>query len=656
MISILREFTKSWIFTLLMGLLIASFAVFGLRDVFSQVGDNVVIVAGKRQMDAGEFKKIYDQNKQEFAKQGQVFTNEDFVAAGHDVEMLDELAKQEAFSAWLDNLGVKPSAKMVVAEIAKIPSFFNAVTGKFDKDTYKQRLAGAQLEQKDFEQQTADRIAAQQYMQAAVAGLHAPRIYAASGAALMTQTRDASFFVVSNMNVPAPAAPTDAEIQTYYKDKSALLAQPEIRQASVIQFAPAVFANQVSVSDDDIAKVYNARLDTLGTPETRSFTQITAPDAAAAARISAGLKSGGDAQSLATANKGQVINNVDKAKSAVTDSKVRDAAFAMKTGDVSGPIQGDLGYSVIRMVDIKAGNVPSLASQHDQIKSEIQQEKAADKVNEVVNEFQKAHDAGEDFTVTAKRLGLDVHPLEAMSADGKIYDFKTGAPAIDPQTHQQADYSKIMPQQIQKDIFDLAVGASSDVEELGSGTYLVVRLDGIRPAGVPPLDAGLKAELTQYWQNEKLVSAVSAKADEITQRLNGGADFAQVAAELKSPIKTVPAIDQATGGRVVGPQILGRVFATEAGHTFQAQIAQTAFVIGRVDAVHQGDPGRANALASGIGDQMTQSMASDIAVMTQNGAIAAIKAKTYRAVADRVLDVKPVAAKAGASSASKAKS
>ncbi len=655
MISILREFTKSWIFTLLMGLLIASFAVFGLRDVFSNVGDNAVIIAGKRQMDVAEFKKRYDDYKQQAAKAGQVFTNDDFVAAGHDVEMLNAYAKQEAFAAWLDQLGIKPSDKMVVDELAKIPAFVNAVTGKFDKETYLQRLRDNNYDQKDFEQQTSDEIATQQYMQAAMAGLHAPRIYAASEAALLSQTRDATFFVVSDKNVPPPPVPTDADIQAYYKQNAAQLQQPEIRQASVIQFAPAVFAAKIPVSEDDIQKAYQFRLDSLGTPETRTFTVVTAPDAATAAKISAGLKAGGDAASLAKANKGQVIDNVDKPKTAITDTKVRDAAFAMHTGDISGAIQGDLGYAVIKMGEIKIGSTPSLASVHDQLKSQIQQDRAADKVNEVVNAFQKAHDSGEDFATTAKNLGLDIQPLPAMSADGKVFDPKTGAPAIDPNTHQQVDYSKGMPPQVLKDIFDLTPGGTSDVEELGSGMYVALRLDGVRAAGLPPLDAGLKAELTGAWQGDKVVAAVTAKAEEVTQRLNNGETLAKVAAEIKAPVQTLPGVDQMNSPRQMGQmgqQIVSRVFATETGQSFQVQVGQAAFVIGHVDAVHQGDPAKVNAVASTVGDQMTQTIAKDIAELTQDGAIAAVKAKTYPAVADRALDVKPAT---GAASSSKAK-
>ena len=38
-------------------------------------------------------------------------------------------------------MGIRPSDKDVAAQIAKIPAFFNPVSGKFDKALYQQRLA-----------------------------------------------------------------------------------------------------------------------------------------------------------------------------------------------------------------------------------------------------------------------------------------------------------------------------------------------------------------------------------------------------------------------------------------------------------------------------------------------------------------------------------
>lgn len=635
MISLFREFTKSWIFKALMGLLVLSFAVFGLRDVFSRVSDNVVIKAGERQMTTADFRKRYDTYRKQMVENGQkAFTTEEFVAAGQDAVMVEVLERDMAFSAWLDKLGIKPSAHTVVEQISKVPAFFNQVTGKFDKDTYRQVLGNAGMTQAEYEQTASDQIAGQQYINAALTGLKTPRIYAAAQAAVMLQTRDASVMIVSDRNVALPARPTDADIQAFYKAKASLLSRPEIRQASVVQFGPRLFESSIQASDEDLRKLYQASLAKLATPETRSYVKVTAPDAGAAAKISAALKDGQDPQAAAKAAKGTVITYDFKPKTAEPDTVVADAAFALKTGEVSGPIKGELGFAVVKMGDIRIGSTPSFDSVKASLLDEYRKEKAADKVNELVNEFQKAHDNGEDFAAIAKRLNLPVHQLDPMTAEGK-----TGK--IDPSTGQPLDYSGF-PTLVQ-DVFALMPGSSSDVEELGHGEYVALRLDSVTPAGVLPLDDQLKVQLAGAWMQEQIATAVGAKADDVVRRLNAGEDFAKVAAELKAPIEHVTVDRTGRDPKVqqLGQAFMNRAFVTDMGKTFQVPVAPTAVVIGRVDAVHQADVGVANTIATQMSARMSQTISSDINDMTYAEAAKAVKSKTFIDNADRALDVAP---------------
>ena len=75
MISLFRDFTKSWIFTALMALLIASFAVFGLRDVFGSAGLNSVVTAGDRKVTSQQFKTQFDNYKTQQAQRYRLGVN-----------------------------------------------------------------------------------------------------------------------------------------------------------------------------------------------------------------------------------------------------------------------------------------------------------------------------------------------------------------------------------------------------------------------------------------------------------------------------------------------------------------------------------------------------------------------------------------------------
>jgi peptidyl-prolyl cis-trans isomerase D len=629
MITLFREFTKSWIFKGLMVLLVASFAIFGLRDVFGKIGGDEVVTSGTRKVTVAEFKTDFERYKQSYPEQhpGETLSNEAFVENGDHVRMLNELADQTAFSAWLDSIGVKPSAKMIVAEIAKIPAFFNSVTGRFDKDTYRNMLARNQMTEKQLEDSIADEIASQQYLTASVAGFKAPRIYAASQAAMTLQNRDASVFSLSPNDIVMPAPPTDKDLADYYNANLKQLQMPELRQASVVRFAPENYLKSITIDETEVRKLYDARLKTLATPETRSFVQVTTQSASDANAISAALKAGQTPEAAAKAHKGQVITYDQKPQTAVPDAKIATAAFGLKTGEVSGAIQGELGYAVVRMGDIKTGATPSYESVHAELAQEYVKEQAANRVNTDSNAFSDAIRAGKDFDATAKELGLAVVNLEPMTVQGQT-------------NNPQANYSKFTP--LVKAVYDLpSAGSASDVEELGEGQYFAVRLNAVKPAGAPPL-AEIKGELAQYWMREKVNAALQAKVDETLARLKKGESFAAVAASLNAKIVPLNNLNRAMLQQSNLPQQLaGRIFAGQVGDTFSAPIKELQVGIGRIDAIHQADAQQANAMATAIGGQMTQSIQRDIALTTRGAARTVVKTQIYPNAAVVALGVTP---------------
>ncbi len=633
MISLFRDFTKSWIFKALMVLLVASFAIFGLHDVFTNAGTNEVIKAGKRSVSATDFKSRFEQIKQDqMQKTGQAPTNDEFVASGDHVRMLNQMADETAFSAWLDSIGVKASSKLIVEKIATIPAFFNQVTGRFDKDAYRKRLADNGMTEHALETDISDQVSGQQYFYGAIAGLKAPRIYAATEAAYNLQNRDVSMTVISSRDLPPPPMPTDAEIAAFYKEHLPQLKMPEMRQASVVQVSPAEYISTIVVDEEALKKVYQSQLTNLTTPETRSFTQITAPNASAAAAISSALKAGQDPAAVAKAHKGQVIVYDQKAKLAVADSKVGDAAFAMKTGEVSGAVQGDLAFAVIKMGEIKIGSVPSYESVRQKLADDYKAEKAKDKVNEIVHKFQDAHEAGEDFNATAAKLGLKVVALPLMTTDGK-------SPQIDARTGKPADYSAFPV--LVKDIFDLPAGGTSDVEELGEGQYFALKLNVLKPAGAPPL-AEVKGELVNYWRAGKVSEAVTAKADEVMKRLDKGEALSAVAASLNLKVQPLANLNRVTAQQMNLPAMLAsRIFVTKAGDHFSAQINQENVVVGHIDAVRQADIKMAGMMSTAMRTQMSQAMTNDMVEVTRAAARAAVKAQIYPTVAVQALGVTP---------------
>jgi peptidyl-prolyl cis-trans isomerase D len=65
MLARIRAFAKSWVAVVLLGLLIVSFAIFGITDVFQPTRGNWVVQAGSRTVSATEFKSVFDNYREQ---------------------------------------------------------------------------------------------------------------------------------------------------------------------------------------------------------------------------------------------------------------------------------------------------------------------------------------------------------------------------------------------------------------------------------------------------------------------------------------------------------------------------------------------------------------------------------------------------------------
>ena len=172
MLAVIRAFAKSWVAAVLIGLLIVSFAVFGVSDVFRTRAKNEVVHAGSRVITPAEFRTEWDRAKQNVEQQsGQQISNELAVENRLDVRVLEMLADREAMAALIDKIGIRPADALVTREIQQIPAFFDPISGRFDKRLYQEALGRANLTPARFERSVRDDIAQAHLASGVVDGL-----------------------------------------------------------------------------------------------------------------------------------------------------------------------------------------------------------------------------------------------------------------------------------------------------------------------------------------------------------------------------------------------------------------------------------------------------------------------------------------------------
>ena len=630
MLSAFRVFAKSWVAAVLIGLLIVAFAVFGIRDVFGHRISNAVITAGARTLTATDFRHEFDLLRKRAEQDGgQPLTAEAAAANGLDRQVLQGLATREGFAELLRRMGVHPSDKLVAEQLAKIPAFFNPVSGQFDKQQYQQRLAQNDLTPDKFEAALRDEVAEQHLVGALTNALLVPRAYAAMAAIYGLEARDISYLNLTPASVPPPAPPTDAQLAAFMKENAARLILPEFRVLTVVRFSPQLAGANLPVDEAEVRKRYEFRKDTLSTPETRSLAQIPAKDAATAQAVSARLQKGEAPQAVAKAIGVDAIAYDNKPQSAIADRKLAAAAFQMQPGQVS-VVQGDLGLAVVKLNGVTPGKTVSFEEARPGLEAELRKDAAAEKVYGLTQAYDDAHQKGANLTEAAQKAGVTPTTIGPVSRDGR-----------DPQGQPVGGLS----QKLVDTAFGLPSGGESEVVQAGDGEYFAVRVEKIIPPAMPAL-ASIKPQLTQVWMMQHLVQALQAKADALAARVTKGETLEAVAASSGVQLVRAPGVDRQNGEQnpLMSQEILANAFGRKPGEVFTAR-GRNGIVVGKVEAVRPGDLQALARLTEQARPQMTATVFREIGDSAEAAARQKVKVSIDYNRAREAIGLQPLNAK-----------
>ncbi|MBI1683747.1 peptidylprolyl isomerase [Caulobacter hibisci] len=632
MLAGFRSFAKSPFAVILFGLLIVSFAVFGISDVFKQTPSSKVIVVGSRSVTPEDFKGRFDTYRRQMEAQGQALTPDDAVARGIDRQMVQELSLQESMAELIGKMGVRPSEALVAEtlhkQMSQLPAGqrpFDPVTGKFDKDAYQRLLAENNLTPTRFEASLRDDIAQSQFYASVANGLRTPRIYSALQAVYGLEGRDLAAFAINPASVAQPAPPTDAQLQAFMTENAARLTRPETRVLQVVRFSAKALEPTVTVDPAEVQKTFDFRKDTLAQPETRSVVQIVAPDAKAGAAIAERLRKGEDAAAVAKAYGKTPVAIVDKPKTALPDRKVADAAFALAEGQVSAPIAGELGLSVVKVLKVTPAKAASLETARPQILADLRAQNAQAKAYDQTQTYQDARDAGASIPAAAAKAGAVIvtsAPITAQGAD------LAGQPAAG------------LTPDVLKTAFALPAGGESDLIEAGKGEYYAVRVEKVIAAALPPL-AEIKVPLSQQWMLNEMVKRLKAKADELAARVRKGESLDSVAAAAGSKVQKIAGLSRENAQQYqgLGRDLLVASFNAKPGEVFTARAPQVGYVVARIEAVHAGQPVDIARATESLRPQTSMAYMRDIGQASREAAFDKLKPKTNLTLARQALGV-----------------
>src|SRR5262249_38055980 len=107
------------------------------------------------------------------------------------------------------------------------------------------------------------------------------------------------------------------------------------------------------------------------------------------------------------------------AKSAILDSAIADAAFALPSGEVSQPVQGKFGVALVKVGTIQPAIEPDFASVAADLKKELASERARSEAASRRDKMEDERGGGASVVEAAQKLGLAPVTIEAVDRSGQ---------------------------------------------------------------------------------------------------------------------------------------------------------------------------------------------------------------------------------------------
>ncbi|MBR2118864.1 MAG: SurA N-terminal domain-containing protein [Afipia sp.] len=549
----MRKASSNWlgktVMSVLFGVLIISFGVWGIADIFKGFGQSSLAKIGSTEITTEQFRNLFTDKLQQIGRRfGRPLTMEQARQFGLDRQVLQEVISDAALDETAKRMGLGQSDADIVRAISSDPTF-RGLDGKFDHDRFLQTIRQAGYTEQRFIAEQRRIAMRRQLTGTIVAGLEPTKTQVEALVRFQNEQRSASYVKLAAAQAGTIAPPSPEALATYFGERKQLFRAPEYRKIAVLTLTPDELAKWITVSDEDAKKVFEQRRERYATPEKRQVLQIPFPNAdeakAARERIAAGTSFEDIAKERKLTTGDIDLGNV--AKASIGDSAIADAAFALAPNTVSEPVKGTLITALLKVTKVEPGTNPAFETVAPAIKREIALERARAQMQDQRNKIEDERGGGSNIAEAAQKLGLKATTIEAIDRSGRGPDGKPVAG---------------LPQGI--DLVSPAFASNIGVENEPvqyNGGELWFDVLGVTPSRDRSLDE-VKDQVETRWRDEQISTRLRAKATEIVGKLEKGAAFDAEAAAAGLKVETAKLFKRDTDAKDVPDRLVTAAFRT----------------------------------------------------------------------------------------------
>jgi peptidyl-prolyl cis-trans isomerase D len=568
MLQAIRSKAGSFVVKGLFGLLILTFGIWGIGDIFrSGSTDTVIATVGDQTIRAEELQTALRREIERLSSRvGRTIDIQQAKKFGIIDGVLDALIDRSVIEQEAGRLRLEVSDEMIRNATTDNPKF-KTPDGHFDRTLFNAVLAENHLTEDQYVALVRRELPRDDLRQAVVAGAAAPQSMVDLLYRYRNEKRVADIVTLLIADAGDVGQPSEADLTAFYDGHQDLFRAPEYRGFTLISLSPSDVAQGIEIPEAKLKEEFDQRQDEFQVPEQREVQQILAPSEEKVKEAAAALVAGKDWHEVATQIAGQNPETIELGlmKREELPQVLSDIAFELPLNKPSEPVKTPLGWHILRVVRIEPAATQTFDQVKPKLEAQLTHDEAVDRIYKVANRVDDALAGGATLEDVAAKFGLKLTEIAAVDVGGRDAE---GYPAALP----------LAPSEVTKLAFATGEGQTTRMTETQDGGVYAVRVSKITPPAVKPL-AAVKDQAVAAWQDEKRRETVAKTAEDLAAAVKPSARLAAVAAEKGLKVTTSPPLLRSPSrGDTTPPALVSKLFAAKPGEVVTATDAAGSYV------------------------------------------------------------------------------
>ena len=472
MLDIVRNLVSSLFGKILLGLMILSFALWGMGDILSSGNSRLAAKIGSQKITLEEFYNKFQKSINEINQStGKQISLEQARKEKIDMLVINELVYEKMVLDFSENSNIFLNDNVLKNIIQDLPQFKNN-NDKFSETIYNNSILSNFSSEKEFLDELSfvflngllyENFKSTHFINDKIINL----LYEYEG-----ETRDAEYFLLEDENINIDFS--DEEISIFFADNINNYIIPENREVDYISINLDDYKQLVSISNKILTDYYNDNIDLFITNEKRTIDLVRFYNFNDALKFKQVWITDDEVKINDYKNIHSIkINRIDEITRENFDEHISGKIYKLKNKEISNPIEiSDAGYYLVKVIETFPKKQETFESVKNTISEQITTVDAYDQFDEALN--------------FADELLLNDYTLEDISHELGLETFRGLNQVIFKNVPVQEFALKLKKINLNESFYDKRIGYTSDLL-LDDKSAFIYRISKINDAYTPEL-------------------------------------------------------------------------------------------------------------------------------------------------------------------------